>query len=315
MRYVLLRIKIYFMLLSCTSQVYQFCAPYKADRCCSLQSKSCAAAASSMHASPHDSSTAYVCLQVNRCLKLLQQLQLSELLRDLYHLSSHDVVHMPSSASVVMFGRYVRTHSSLLVFPSTLLPFRVAHQLLTMLLSAASVHLCMHLYSACPQDLCCSVAVHNAVTHHQGHNQACPALRHSQNQPIHLTYIPGSSTASFTELTGITAIFKPAYLVEASKPTQQLQLSCMLQCKQATHAIAASWHLCPAASLGSLPPDHMCCARCACCGCSAAGTAQHDLLHALLLGCPSHGGTSTGLLCLLLAAFSSCFVLKLLSCA
>lgn len=49
--------------------------------------------------------TSGMCIQVNRCLKLLQQLKLSELLADLHHLSSPNAVQMPSTASVVMFGR------------------------------------------------------------------------------------------------------------------------------------------------------------------------------------------------------------------
>ena len=38
---------------------------------------------------------------------MLQQMQLTELLGDLNHLSQYGAVHMPSSASVIMFGRQV----------------------------------------------------------------------------------------------------------------------------------------------------------------------------------------------------------------
>ena len=44
--------------------------------------------------------------QVKRCIKLLQQLQLSDLVGDLNHLRSNAGVGMPATASLVMFGRY-----------------------------------------------------------------------------------------------------------------------------------------------------------------------------------------------------------------
>ena len=44
--------------------------------------------------------------QVKRCMKLLQQLQLSDLVGDLNHLTSNAGVGMPATASLVMFGRY-----------------------------------------------------------------------------------------------------------------------------------------------------------------------------------------------------------------
>ena len=97
-------------------------------------------------------------------------------------------------------------------------------------------------------------------------------------------------------------VFVCVSVLEASRHTQQLLLLRVLQCKQAARAITASRHLCPAAPPGCRPPCHTCCACCIRSGCSAAGTAQHDILHALLLGCPSHGVTRTGLPCLLLAA-------------
>ena len=43
--------------------------------------------------------------QVTRCMKLLQQLQLSDLVGDLSQLSSSAGLGMPSSASIVMFDR------------------------------------------------------------------------------------------------------------------------------------------------------------------------------------------------------------------
>ncbi len=44
--------------------------------------------------------------QVKRCMRLLQQLQLSELVGDLNYLRSNAGVGMPATASLVMFGRY-----------------------------------------------------------------------------------------------------------------------------------------------------------------------------------------------------------------
>lgn len=44
--------------------------------------------------------------QVKRCMKLLLQLQLSDLVGDLNHLRSNAGVGMPATASLVMFGRY-----------------------------------------------------------------------------------------------------------------------------------------------------------------------------------------------------------------
>ena len=70
---------------------------------------------------------------------------------------------------------------------------------------------------------------------------------------------------------------------------------CLLQCKQSTHAIAAGRHTGPAAASGWLPPCHSNPACCARCGCAAAGTAQHDVLHAFLLDCPIYGGPSAGI--------------------
>ena len=43
---------------------------------------------------------------MKRCIKLLQQLQLSDLVGDLNHLRSNAGVGMPATASLVMFGRY-----------------------------------------------------------------------------------------------------------------------------------------------------------------------------------------------------------------
>lgn len=65
---------------------------------------------------------------------------------------------------------------------------------------------------------------------------------------------------------------------------------CFLQCKQAAAAVTASWRTGPATAARWLSPRYSSPACCALGGCTAAGSAQHDILHALLFDRPVYGG-------------------------
>lgn len=100
--------------------------------------------------------------------------------------------------------------------------------------------------------------------------------RLGQQKPIHHNWFSQQLYASFQ------CVCKP--------------LVCFVQCKQATAAVTAGRRIGPSTPARQLSPRNSSPACCALSGCTAAGSAQHDILHALLFDCPVHGGQNPGLL-------------------
>ena len=108
-------------------------------------------------------------------------------------------------------------------------------------------------------------------------------MSHARHRQLYLQFV-----LTHSNCTACDTMYTPATADELTK------LQCCLQFQQAAAAMSAGWCSCHAAHLISLLRGNSNAACCACWGCSAAGSARHDLLYALLPLSFEHAGPSAG---------------------